>query len=169
MAETGKGSGIPEGGFKTEKQLEAWLEDQPREVALAIAWRSAAGLSAAGREKPDAVILPVLRAIAVSRFAAVWPNHETEKVKSAADSAAGSAGSASLSAGSAALSAARSAAGSAAYSADSAVPPPYSAGSAADSAALSAGSPPPPPFPPPFPPIPPITPSYGRKSPMMHG
>ena len=79
MAETGKGSGIPEAGFKTNEQLEAWLKVQPREVAIAIAWRSAARvfpMIIGG--KPYDVILLVLRAIAVSRFAAVWPNYKSE-------------------------------------------------------------------------------------------
>jgi hypothetical protein len=73
MAETGKSGGIPEGGFAKHKQLEAWLEDQPHEVCVSMAWRSAARVfPLLAGEKPDAVILPVLRAIAVSRFAAVW-------------------------------------------------------------------------------------------------
>jgi hypothetical protein len=105
MAETGKGSGITVGGFKDREQLGAWLEDQPREVVIAIAWRSAArAFPLLAGEKPDAVVLPTLRAIAVSRFAAIWPNHETEKVQSAALSALSD-------------SAALSAADSAAYSA----------------------------------------------------
>jgi hypothetical protein len=137
MAETGKGSGIPEGGFNTQKQLEAWLDGQPREVAIAIAWRTAARVfPLLVGEKPDAVILPVLRAIAVSRFAAVWPNHETEQVQSAAFSAAASA--ALTAAASAAFSAALSAADSAFSAAHSAAFSADSAASAAYSAAYSA-------------------------------
>jgi hypothetical protein len=140
MAKTGKGSGIPEGGFKDREQLEAWLDGQPREVAIAIAWRSAARVfPLLAGEKPDAVILPVLRAIAVSRFAAMWPNRETEQVKSAAASPAAIRS----------LSASLSAAYSAAYS-------------AADSAAFPPPFPPiPPPVPPPIPP--PIPPQFRRR------
>jgi hypothetical protein len=85
MAGTGKGSGIPEGGFKDRKQLQAWLKDQPRTVASAIAWRTVARMFPlfAG-EQSTRHFVAILRSIALSRVAACWPNHHRSFVRSSA-------------------------------------------------------------------------------------
>ena len=75
----GQGKRNIKDGFKGREHLEAWLEDQPHQVHVSMASRGAARVfPLLAGEKADAVILPVLRAIAVSRFAANWPNRETE-------------------------------------------------------------------------------------------
>lgn len=73
--------------FKNRRQFEAWLENQPREVAIALAARVALRVlpvvqTAKGYK--GCLVLPVFRATAVSWSKAKYPAHETELVDYAA-------------------------------------------------------------------------------------
>ncbi len=82
-----------------QETLEKWLKDQPSDVAVVIAARSAlrvlpllAAEFDAGNHRPDEkiradLILSVFRAVAVSWFGAVSPNQETEFRIAASDAA----------------------------------------------------------------------------------
>ncbi len=85
--------------FNGSKQLEAWLKDKPREVAIAI------GVHAALRAAPLAaeyvannpatnsatLIFPIFRAVAAPWFADTWPNQGASDIAFSALSAARSA------------------------------------------------------------------------------
>jgi hypothetical protein len=134
-----------------QKSFRAWLDDQPKSVAVLLASRSALRVlpltadwihAARTREqrakRAEALLLPCFRAIAASWLAGTWPSHEAETRSAArsADSAAFSSDSAARSARDSAFSAAKSAALSAAFSAAKSAA--FSANSAALSAAFSA-------------------------------
>jgi hypothetical protein len=75
--------------------LKAWLNDQPREVAVALAVRSAlralpslwAARAVSNADFFADIVLPVFRAIAVAWSAAKYPDHAT-RLQAAADAAA---------------------------------------------------------------------------------
>ncbi len=85
MAETGKGSGIPEGGFTDEYEVEVWLGLQPSTSALAVAWRMAGRvIPLIVQEKPHSVIFPTLYALAVSRYASIWNGRRSHEINNSA-------------------------------------------------------------------------------------
>ncbi|MEM0948868.1 MAG: hypothetical protein AAGK37_15820 [Pseudomonadota bacterium] len=130
--------------FSDKEDIERWLQDKPREVAIALAARSALralpGIAQFDDETFRGLALPTLRAPLVSAVAAVGPSAEA-RIRDTAHSAAGrgklrDADPALLAAHSAALSA-RSAADPVRLAAHSAA---LSARSAAAHSALSAES-----------------------------
>lgn len=70
--------------IKNEKDFEAWLQGKPRAVSIALAARASLRvLPLLQTKEPDEryvrdIVLPSLRAMAVSQAVAKYPAHETE-------------------------------------------------------------------------------------------
>lgn len=122
---------------KNDEEFRAWLEEQPRAVCTAIAYRAAmrvlplAALWRDHSEVGSSFALAAFRTSLISGVAAVWPAHD---LKAAAYTAADAAD-AAASAGHAAYAAANAVTRAAARTADAAT---YAAGDAAARAAVTA-------------------------------
>lgn len=74
--------------IKNEKDFEAWLQGKPRAVSIALAARASLRvLPLLQTKEPDEryvrdIVLPSLRAMAVSQAVAKYPAHETGTVHS---------------------------------------------------------------------------------------
>ncbi|QEW24493.1 hypothetical protein [Roseovarius indicus] len=139
--------------IEDRESLEAWLKDQPREVAVWIALRAAARvlpvwwdavLTDDWAHKRDLTALPVLRSLLLSSVAAVGPTEDSNATAHAADRAAYAARAARAAAdvtadatAHAAARAARAAAHAAADADRAAYAAAYAAAAAADAAADS--------------------------------